>query len=147
MRLALLLLTVLVLAFAPAPLPRRGKSPPSLDGKWVYESQTIGGWELPKADRSEIWVEIKDGSFFRCATRYRQESRLILDPTRQPNEFVLEFRHPITGKTSRSMGIYRREGDRLVLCYDNSGRTRPSTFQSPEGREEIVLSVMRKSEK
>ena len=43
MRRALLALALLSLSFAPAPLPRHARKPASLDGKWAYEAQTIGG--------------------------------------------------------------------------------------------------------
>jgi len=121
---------------------------PKLDGKWVYESQVIGGWELPQARRDVIWVEIKDGSFFRCGKGgLCQELLLTLDPAREPAEFTLVFKHPVTGKVSQSKGIYKLDGERLTLCYDNSGKIRPAKFESPEGRDEVVLSVLkRKSE-
>jgi uncharacterized protein (TIGR03067 family) len=122
--------------------------PAALGGKWVYEAQTIGGWDLPQARRDEIWIEIEGSSFFRCGKGgLRQESELTLDPARQPKEFVLRFKHPVSSKVSESKGIYRLEGDRLTLCYDNSGKTRPSKFESPEGREEIVLSVLKRNKK
>jgi len=119
---------------------------PKLDGKWVYESQTIGGQELSPARRGEIWIEVKDGSFLRCGKGgLRQELRLTLDVAREPAEFTLVFKHPATDKVSESKGIYKLDGDRLSLCYDNTGRTRPAKFESPDGRDEIVLSVLKRA--
>jgi uncharacterized protein (TIGR03067 family) len=119
-----------------------------LDGKWLFEAQTIGGWALPQTDREAIWVEIKEGAFFRCgAGGLRSRSQLTLDPTQHPKEFNLKLEHPRTGKISVSKGIYRIDGDRLMLCYDNTGKTRPSKFESPDGREEIVLSVLKRSKR
>ena len=136
----------LALALGPAVADDKKPAAPKLDGKWVYESQTIGGQELSPARRGEIWVEVKDGSFFRCGTGgLRQELRLTLDPAREPAEFTLAFKHPATGKVSESKGIYKLDGDRLTLCYDNSGRTRPAKFESPDGRDEIVLSVLKRA--
>src|SRR5262245_55910855 len=103
----LLILAVLSLSFAPAPLPKPDKKAESLDGKVAYESQTIGGWEVPKEVRDTIWIEIRSGSFYRGGPSLRQESRITLDPSQEPKGFVLEFTHPTTGKTSRSLGIYR----------------------------------------
>ena len=57
---------VTTLALGPAAADDRKPAAPGLDGKWVYESQPIGGWALPRERRDEIWVEIKDGSLFRC---------------------------------------------------------------------------------
>lgn len=151
MRLALLL-CAFTLAFAPAPFPktreRGGQQFASLEGKWTYVAQTIGGWQLPRESRNEIWVEIQGASYWRCGTGgVRQESRLTLDPKRQPKEFTLTFTHPISGKVSVSKGIYRLDGDRLTLCYNATGNTRPAKFESPEGQEGVVLSVLRRSSK
>jgi uncharacterized protein (TIGR03067 family) len=142
------LLALASLALAPVPPPKPRAKAASLDGVWRYEAQTIGGWPLDRASRDEIWVEIKGGTFFRCATGgLRQGSRLTLDATRKPMEFTLQFTHPLTGKVSESKGIYRLDGDRLTLCYDNSGKTRPTRFESPEGRDEVALSVLKRSKK
>jgi uncharacterized protein (TIGR03067 family) len=131
-------------------LPAAGDKSASqkLDGKWVYESQTIGGSELSQESRDEIWVEIKDDVYFRRGkSGLRQELRLSLNFTREPPEFTIVFKHPVTNKLSERKGILRLDGDRLTLCYDNSGRTRPTKFESPEGRDEIVLSKLKRTKK
>jgi len=137
---------VVALGLGSAAADDRKPAAPKLDGKWVYESQVIGGRKLSQTRLDEIWVEIKDGSFFRCGkSGLHQELRLALDPARKPAEFTLVFKHPVTGKVSETKGIYKFDGDRLTLSYDNSGQTRPAKFESPEGRDEIVLSVLKRS--
>ena len=111
-------------------------------GIWSYESQTLGGLKLPQGALDQIWVEITATSYFRCQEGLRLESKISTDPTRKPMEFQLEFTNPVTKKVSVSKGIYKFDGDRLTLCYDNSGKTRPSEFTSPDGEEQIVLTVL-----
>lgn len=112
-------------------------------GTWAYESQTIGGKRLSQSSLDPIWVEITPTSFIRCSKEgLHSESQITADPTHKPMEFQLEFTHPVTKKVSNSKGIYKIESDRLWICYDNSGKTRPTEFKSPDGEEQIVLSVL-----
>jgi uncharacterized protein (TIGR03067 family) len=143
----LLAAALLSLAFAPAPLPPRPEKkalPASLCGKWAYEIQNVGGLLIPVELRDRIWIEIEPGSFSRCSEGHRSQSRLILEPELAPKGFTLEFTHPLTGRTTRMLGIYRLAGDRLTLCYDNTGKSRPTRFEVPPSREEVVLSVLRR---
>lgn len=125
-----------------------GQDPPAKlnglpTGTWVYESQIIGGYPLPEGALEQIWVAITETSFIRCGTAGgRLESKLVADPTKKPMEFTLEWRNAVTGKSGIVKGIYKIEGERLTLCYDNSGKTRPKEFKSPKGEDSIVLSVL-----
>lgn len=125
-----------------------GQDPPAKlkglpTGKWVYESQITGGYPLPKGALEQIWVEITETSFIRCSVGgVRLESKLVADPTKKPMEFTLEWRNAVTGKSGIVKGIYKIEGERLILCDDNSGKTRPKEFKSPKGESSIGLSVL-----
>lgn len=121
---------------------------PGLEGVWKYELQVIGGDEIPEKNRSEIWVEICGNMFNRCADGdLPRSSKIILYRSRTPKAFDLEFTHPLTGKVSVSKGIYELKGDVLKLCYDNTGKERPKTFQSTEETANVVLSVLKRVKK
>jgi uncharacterized protein (TIGR03067 family) len=116
-----------------------------LQGTWTYEAQVIGGEELSRDERGEIWVEIRGRSFHRCGSGgARLTSKLILHPAQRPRAFDLEFTHPRTGKVSVSKGIYELKGDVLKLCYDNSGKDRPMRFESKKDAPSVVLSVLKR---
>src|SRR5262249_38661710 len=105
----------------------------------------IAGWILPKQRCDEIWIEIKGSSFSRCGIGgHQQKLRLVIDPTRRPKEFTLEFTHPVTARTSQSKGIYQLAGDTPTACSDNTGKTRPSQFESSENGEGFVLSFLKR---
>lgn len=119
-----------------------------LDGKWVFESQVIGGEEVPRDRLADIWIEVEGDTFARCGTGgLRLQYRLMLDPLKDPARFDLTFKHPVTGTVTRTTGIYRLDRNKLILCYDNTGQSRPAGFESPVGRDEIVFSVLRRSKK
>jgi uncharacterized protein (TIGR03067 family) len=129
------------------------KHPSMPTGVWLYETQIIGdNRPLTPEILEQIWLEITEKSLIRCgANDYRQESKLISHTERDPMEFDLEFTHPISKKVTISKGIYKLEGDRLTICYDNTGKSRPKKFEAaqPEGYdpingEAIVFSVLKR---
>jgi hypothetical protein len=37
------------------------------------------------------------------------------------------------------LGIYKREGDRLTICYRNAGEGRPTSFRTGDGQDLLIL--------
>jgi uncharacterized protein (TIGR03067 family) len=122
------------------------KGQPIPAGSWAYLSNTYGDDKpLPQAALEKIWLEITDKSFIRCGdSGLRSESRLACYPDRNPMEFDLEFTNKVTKKVSVSKGIYKVDGDRITICYDNTGKSRPTDFKTRQGESEYFLSVLRR---
>jgi uncharacterized protein (TIGR03067 family) len=119
-----------------------------MQGTWDYESQTIGGRELPADRRAKIWVVI-DGD-----TRTREtglgpglKDKITLDPSASPRTIdLVSVGHP-SGRTFTEKGIYEWDGKLLRLCLDNTGKDRPKEFKSPAGQDNIYVSVLRRRAK
>ncbi len=116
-----------------------------MQGSWTYHSQTIGGWELPKDRRDAIWVEVKGDLW--VLTDGRLKYKIKLDPAADPRTIdLVSHEHP-SGKTFIQKGIYRWEDGVLRLCFDNTGKERPRGFASPDGQDNISMSVLKRKEK
>jgi uncharacterized protein (TIGR03067 family) len=120
----------------------------NLAGTWVYERQVVEGRE---AQMDKDRIVIKANIVVRTVHSTDGEeltplrSKISIDPTANPKQMDDILSVPILGDRRRT-GIYLLEGDRLTLCYDNTGASRPSAFESPAGSS-IVLSVLRRQSK
>jgi uncharacterized protein (TIGR03067 family) len=121
-----------------------------LAGTWVYERQVVEGREIPIAEMSKSNIVIRGNLLTRDVYRadgkqlIPVKSTIWIDPTINPKQIDDDAAMPIG--TSRRPGIYQLDGDRLTLCYDNTGGTRPTKFESPSGSS-LVLSVLRRQGK
>jgi uncharacterized protein (TIGR03067 family) len=110
-------------------------------GSWRIVSQTIGGEAVPDERITKQWIEIDETSLFRCgASGFRLGGKLTTNAARMPRQF--DFEYSIGGETSMNQGIFKIEGRRLTICYDNTGKSRPTEFASPKGSKQLVLSVL-----
>jgi uncharacterized protein (TIGR03067 family) len=119
----------------------------ALGGTWVYERMVVEGKEIPVAQMSKSHIVISGDSMVReiYSADGQQltpmRSTIWIDPTVIPKQLDDDQSGPL-GKRRRP-AIYRLEGDRLTLCWNNSGTERPTDFDSPAGSS-LVLSVLRR---
>ena len=130
------------------PAPTAAAELKQMQGSWGYHSQTIGGWELPKDRWDAIWVKV-EGDLMTKTGRAGGglKYKIKLDPAADPKTIdLVSHEHP-SGKTFIHKGIYRWEDGVLRLCFDNTGKERPKEFVSPDGQDNIYMSVLKRKEK
>jgi uncharacterized protein (TIGR03067 family) len=105
-----------------------------LKGEWIIVSVEARGFI------AQVFGQVPDPSTFKTATFTDNQFRLKnaarptlasyrLDPTTSPRSLDLTF--TIGRQKATIPGIYELAGDKLTMCFDNFGESRPTTFLPP----------------
>jgi uncharacterized protein (TIGR03067 family) len=126
---------------APIPKDPPKKDPPSLIGEWLADSAIQGGKPDPPPPGATITFT-KEGKFIvKDGKDTSHEADFTFDPKKDPAEIEISESGP--GKGTKMMkGIYRIEGDTLLICITREGE-RPKTFDSPVGSPNVLVTLRR----
>ncbi len=98
-----------------------------MDGVWQGKSAEMAGKKLPEPALKEIKLEMKDGAY----TVGNDHGTVKVDPSKSPKTMDIKgVEGPNKGKTF--LCIYELDGDKLKVCYDLSGKSRPKKFETKE---------------
>jgi len=132
---------LLAVAFAVgAPGPKDAKvDPPKIEGDWVEVSYVRGGQQMDRDEKGKL-VRIADGKISMGGGA--EEVGYKLDPKATPPQIDLI---PIAKPGAEPIpGIYKVDGDTLVICFPKGGRAeRPTRFESPDGSRIVLLTLKR----
>jgi uncharacterized protein (TIGR03067 family) len=102
-----------------------------LEGKWQMVEGILGGKAFPPTAAKGITLTISDGKYVVMAES-KDEGTVKYIPGTSPMAMeVTGTEGPNKGKTFPA--IYELKGDMLTICYDLSGKARPSEFKSNPG--------------
>lgn len=117
----------------------RVKDDDSIQGVWLPAAAELAGKPFPDEVRKTIKLEIKDGKYTVTVGKALDQGTIKLNPTAKPKELdIIGTDGPNKGRTI--LGIYEREGDTLRVCYDLSGKGRPTEFKSTEGSQLFLVT-------
>jgi uncharacterized protein (TIGR03067 family) len=113
-----------------------------IQGTWVPLSAELGGKALPDDVRKSIKLVLKADTYVVTAGKEPDEGKCKIDPTKTPKTL------DITGTKGPNMGktfpcIYELNGDTLRVCYDLSGKARPTEFKTTEGSMLFLVTYRR----
>jgi len=121
------------------------KDPPAdpLVGEWLCEKAVLGGRDSTPPPGSKITFTADGRALVRDGKRGKDEPNTYTsDPKKDPPEIDIR---PAGGTDTGFRGIYKIEGDILVVCVTVRG-DRPKRFESPEDSE-VRLITMRRAKK
>jgi uncharacterized protein (TIGR03067 family) len=138
-------------AAAPASPPTPTRSPRGgqtdaerLQGTWTLVWSITDGKRTPEDTTPALTMMLTDKSFqSEWADKLFRQSTYKLDPTHDPRWIDLIAPSETPGHVSR--GIYRFEGDELLLCLPRPNAVRPIGFESKPGSG-VILGLWRRAD-
>jgi uncharacterized protein (TIGR03067 family) len=124
-----------------APAPKDAKTEPGkIEGNWVAESYVLGGKDEGR-DKGVVFT-FADG---RIKRESEEEVSYVLNPKADPPQIDLT---PVKGKQAAIHGIYKIDGDTLLLCFTKGASAdRPTKFESPDGSRIVLFTLKREKKK
>jgi uncharacterized protein (TIGR03067 family) len=114
----------------------------SIEGAWLPESAELGGKMFPDEVRKSIKLEVKDGKYTVTIGKTVDKGTIKLNSKAKLKELdIAGTDGPNKGK--KILAIYERDGDTLRICYDLSGKNRPTEFKSTEGTQLFLVTYKR----
>jgi uncharacterized protein (TIGR03067 family) len=134
---ALFLLVLPVLALAAEPQ----NSDATVDGTWQLTAAELGGKKLPQSGAEPITLTVKKGAY-EVSAESLDRGTVTYDTAAKPKAMDIKGTEgPNKGKTF--LAIYQLEGDKLTVCYDLTGKSRPTEFKTAPGTKLFLAVYMR----
>jgi len=132
----------LMLSFSLAARSGDVKDGDTIQGTWLPSMAELGGKMFPDEVRKTIKLVVKDGKYTVTAGKKVDQGTVKLNPAAKPKELdITGTDGPNKGKTI--LAIYERNGDTLRVCYDLSGKGRPTEFKTREGTQLFLVTYKR----
>ena len=114
------------------------KASKMLEGTWQLVDGELGGNKLPPAVTKGVKLELSPGKYV-VSAESKDEGTVKYIPETSPNAMeVTGTAGPNKGKTFPA--IYELKGDTLIICYDLSGKARPTEFTSKAGTKHFLAT-------
>ena len=139
-----LLALTLVLSLSPVARCGDAKDDDAIQGTWLPSTAELAGKPFPDEVRKTIKLVIKDDKYTVTVGEMVDKGTAKLNPKAKPKELdITGTDGPNKGKTI--LAIYELDGDTLRICYDLTGKNRPTEFKTKEGT--LLFLVTYKREK
>jgi uncharacterized protein (TIGR03067 family) len=134
--------TALAVFLVLAPLvPAADAKAGDLDGTWLAEKAELAGQKYPDEFRKSLKLVI-DGDKYTGTAERPDRGTLKVDASARPKAMdITGTDGPNKGKTFPA--IYEHDGDTLRICYDLSGKARPTTFATKPGTKLFLVTYKR----
>ena len=118
------------------------KDTDTIQGTWLASTAELGGKPFPEEVRKSIKLTIKDGKYTVTVGKTPDQGTTKLDPTAKPKAMdITGTEGPNKGK--KIPAIYELDGDTLKICYNLSGKSRPTEFKTTEGTQLFLVTYKR----
>jgi uncharacterized protein (TIGR03067 family) len=138
--------SLLLVALAVGAPALKDKDPTGLVGEWVVESCVQAGNPVRYPDEATITLG-PDGRFAFAVRGFPTNvARYVADPTANPPRFDLRRDDLPPGwplGDREWVGIYKRDGDRLTICYRRWQDLRPADFRAEKGSGQNLMVLRR----
>ena len=138
----LALMTMLTVAVATIAQADDAKDREVVQGEWLPTTAELAGVPFPDQILKTIKLIVKGDKYTTTVGKQVDQGTIKLKPDAKPKEMdIVGVEGPNKGKTIQA--IYERDGDTLRICYDLSGKGRPSEFKTKEGTQFFLVVYKR----
>ena len=114
----------------------------SIDGTWLPSVAELGGEKFPDEVRKTMKLVMDDGKYTVTVGKNPDKGTVKLDSSKKPKEMdIVGTEGPNKGKTI--LAIYEKTDDTLRICYDLSGKARPTEFKTTKGTQQFLVTYNR----
>lgn len=104
------------------------KDDAKIDGTWLASEAEMNGKKLPKSFSENLKLTLKDKEY-EAVAESPDRGTVTYNKSADPKEMDIKgVEGPNKGKTI--LAIYELKNDKLKICYDLSGKDRPSEFKT-----------------
>ena len=113
-----------------------------MDGTWKPLSAELAGMPWPQQVLDTMKLILKDDQYTVLIGKLSDEGTTRRDPDKSPKTLDISGKKgPNEGKTF--LCIYELKGDELRVCYDLSGKSRPTEFATKPKTELFLVTYRR----
>jgi uncharacterized protein (TIGR03067 family) len=113
-----------------------------INGAWVPSVAELGGKEFPDEVRNSMKLVMDEGKYTVTVGKNPDRGTVKLDPLKKPKEMdITGTEGPNKGKTIPA--IYELTDDTLRICYDLSGKARPTEFKTAKDTKLFLVTYKR----
>jgi uncharacterized protein (TIGR03067 family) len=114
----------------------------TLEGTWLPSSAELAGQPFPDEARKTIKLVVKGDRYTVTVGEAVDKGTVKLMPSATPRAMdITGMEGPNKGRTI--LAIYERKGDTLRVCYDLSGKKRPTAFKTEAGTQLFLVEYKR----
>jgi len=114
----------------------------SMEGTWLASTAELAGEKFPDEVRKSIKLVIGAGKYTVTVGKNSDRGTVKVDSSKKPKEIdITGTEGPNKGKTI--LAIYEKTGDTLQVCYDLSGKARPSEFKTSKENNRFLVTYKR----
>jgi uncharacterized protein (TIGR03067 family) len=118
------------------------KDASAMEGTWLPSSAELAGKPFPEEVRKTIKLVIKGDKYTVTVGKAVDQGTAKLNPSAKPKALdITGTDGPNKDKTFKA--IYELDGDTLRICYDLSGKGRPTEFATKEGTHLFLVTYKR----
>jgi uncharacterized protein (TIGR03067 family) len=134
----------LVLSFSSAAWGDDAKDD-GIEGTWLPSSAELGGKAYPDEVLKTMKLVVKDDKYTVTVGKAVDQGTVKRMPSAKPKAMdITGTEGPNKGRTI--LTIYERKGDTLRVCYDLSGKKRPTEFKTEAGTQLFLVDYKRQKE-
>ena len=114
----------------------------AIEGKWMVLAAELSGAALPVAATKTMRLDLTAEKYSFTEGTIIDQGTIKIDATKKPKTIdIVGTDGPNKGKTY--LAIYELKGDTMRLCYDLTGKARPSEFATKKGALLFLVTYQR----